>query len=317
MKSLARIVLAALLIVAAACHRKDNKDAQLKALDEAYKSGVFTKDEYDAKKQSLLGTPPAPSPAPSPASPAPADAAPAAPAADRSPAAGALPDSSAASPPPDTGPAPAAAPPPSAQIATAPSAAASPTSGPALPPPVSAPPAAPPAPRRRRAAPAAAAGETLPPPAQPAPANSPPAAPQAAPANPSAPAPAESEPAPTAGCPDAEARAGGPGGAQERFFPASEDAVRAAALQAFANLDFTIHNSTDHELEASKKGRLNTVVGAGTEKVILRFESTSSNGQNGTKVVGETKRGIMGRVTQKPWTGAVLAQIACNLRGGR
>jgi len=95
---------------------------------------------------------------------------------------------------------------------------------------------------------------------------------------------------------------------------ASEDAVRSAALQAFANLGFTLHNSTAHDMEASKKGKLNTVVGAGTERVILHFASAHRNGQGGTRVVGETKRGFMGRVTQKSWTSAVLAQIACNLR---
>ena len=46
-----------LLTIAAACH-KDNKEAQLKALDNAYKSGVFTEEEYDAKKQALMGPPP-------------------------------------------------------------------------------------------------------------------------------------------------------------------------------------------------------------------------------------------------------------------
>jgi len=291
MKRTARIALAALLIVAAACH-KNSKEAQLKALDEAYKSGVFTKEEYDAKKQALVGTPtPAPAPPAAAAAPAPADATPSAPAPDQNPPAAALPDPSAAVPPSDTAPPAASAPPVAAPPASAPPAAAAPA-------------------RRRRSA---APDQTLPPPApaQPAPASSPPAAPQAAPATPSAPASGEPEPAPLKGCPDAETRAGGPSGAQERFFPASEDAVRAAALQAFANLDFTVHNSTAHEMEAGKKGR------AGTERVILRFESTSSNGQDGTKVVGETKRGIMGRVTQKPWTGAVLSQIACNLRGGR
>jgi hypothetical protein len=132
-----------------------------------------------------------------------------------------------------------------------------------------------------------------------------------------APAPAEPEPAPLAGCQDAESRAGGPSGAQQRFFIASEDAVRRAAMQAFANLDFVIHNSTAHEMEASKKGRLNTVVGAGTERVILHFSSGHQNGQAGTRLTAETKRGFMGRVTQKSWTTAVLAQISCNLRGGR
>jgi hypothetical protein len=125
------------------------------------------------------------------------------------------------------------------------------------------------------------------------------------------------EPAPVAGCQEADSRAGGPGGVQERFFPASEDMVRQAALRAFANLDFTVHNSSAHEIEASKKGRLQAVVGAGAERVILRFSSTHKAGQAGTRVTGETKKGIVGRVTQKPWTGAVLAQIACNLSGGR
>jgi hypothetical protein len=279
MKRTARIALAALLIAAAACHR-NSKEAQLKALDEAYKSGVFSKEEYDAKKQALVGTPaPAPAPPAAAVAPAPADATPSAPPPDQNPPAGALPDPSAALPPPDAAPAQ------------------------ALPPP---------------AQPARAQAYPPPAPAQPSPAYTPPAAPQAAPAPgdvPAAPQPAaqtgEPEPAPLKGCPDAGARAGGPRGAQQRFFPVSEDAVRAAALQAFANLDFTVHNSTAHEMEASKKGR------AGTGRVILHFESMSSNGQNGTQVVGETKRGIMGRVTQKPWTGAVLAQIECNLRGGR
>jgi hypothetical protein len=93
--------------------------------------------------------------------------------------------------------------------------------------------------------------------------------------------------------------------------------VRRAAIQAFANLEFNIHNSTANDMEATKKGRLNTVVGAGSEKVTLHFSSVRYNGKIGTRVVAETKRGFMGHVTQKPWTGAVLAQIACNLRGGR
>jgi hypothetical protein len=298
MKRIARIALAALLIFAAACHKKDNKDAQLKALDEAFKSGVFTKEEYDAKKQALLGTPPpAPTPAAAAAAPAPADATPAAPAADQTPNAGALPDPSAALPPPDAAPAPAYAPP----------AAAAPQS------------AAAPAPRQQRAAaaPAPAPDQSFPAPApaQPAPVYAPPAASQASP--PPAAQTAEPEPAPLAGCRDAETRAGGPNGIQDRFFAASEDAVRRAALQAFANLGFTIHNSTANEMEASKKGKLNTVVGTGTERVIMHFTSMLYNGQIGTKVVAETKRGFVGHVTQKPWTGAVLAQIACNLRDGR
>jgi hypothetical protein len=127
----------------------------------------------------------------------------------------------------------------------------------------------------------------------------------------------EPEPAPLAGCQDAESRAGGPSGVQERFFPASEDTVRQAALQAFTNLDFTIHSSTAHEMEASKRRHLSAVVGAGGERVILHFSSVHKGGQAGTRLTAETKKSIVGRLAQKSWTTAVLAQIGCNLRAGR
>jgi hypothetical protein len=71
MKRTAQRALAlALLTLAAGCHR-DTREAQLKALEEAYKSGVFTKEEYDSKRQAILGTAAA-----APAAPAPAAAAP-------------------------------------------------------------------------------------------------------------------------------------------------------------------------------------------------------------------------------------------------
>jgi len=277
MKHTAKIALTVLLLtIATACH-KDNKAAQLKALDEAYKSGVFSKEEYDAKKQALLGTPVAPA-APAPAAPAPAGAVEPATA---NPPAAAMPETSA--PPPPT----AAAPPP-AHVQAPPSSYAPP---PAAPAPV------------RQSAP------------------SPQSAPQSAPSpvgTPPAPAePAEPEPAPLAGCRDAESRAGGPNGVQERFFPASEDAVRQAATRAFATLDFTIHSSSGHEIEASKKRHLSAVVGAGGEKVILHFAGARKGGQAGTRVTAETKKSIVGRVSQRSWTTAVLAQIGCNLRAGQ
>lgn len=281
-----QVLVVMLLALTAACHKKDPKEAQLQALEEAYKSGVFTKEEYEAKKQALIATSaaaPAPASTPAPAAAVPADAGqPAPPSAD----------AAAASPAPDVNPM--ALPPPDTASAPAPSAAAP---AQALPAPAGAPPAAQPV----QAQPVQAY------PTQP---------PQAVPpvrAAPSAPA-AEPEPAPLAGCQDAESRAGGPNGTQERFYVASEDAVRSAAVKAFANLGFAIHNSTTHDMEASKKGKLNTVVGAGTERVILHFANAHRNGQAGTRVVGETKRGFMGRVTQKSWTSAVLAQIGCNLR---
>jgi hypothetical protein len=263
MKRNAGIVLAvALLTMAAACH-KDNREAQLKALDEAYQSGVFTKEEYDAKKQALVGLPPA-----APATPA----------------------------------VPAAA----APVATAP---AIPDDPPPPPPPPDTPGAAPRPTTPAAAPPVAAVPRTVPAPA--------PAAPAVPPASPAAPPASAGEPAPLAGCQDAESRSGGPKGVQERFFPASVDVVRQAALRAFTNLDFAVQTSSASEIEASKRKHLSAVVGAGGERVILHFSGAHQGGQAGTKVTGETKKSIVGHVSQKTWTSAVLAQIACNLRGGR
>jgi hypothetical protein len=98
---------------------------------------------------------------------------------------------------------------------------------------------------------------------------------------------------------------------------ASEDTVRQAAIQAFTNLDFTVHSSTTHDMEASKKRHLSAVIGAGGERVTLHFSTTKKNGQAVTRVVGETKTSLTGRLAQKSWTTAVLAQIGCNLRGGK
>jgi len=292
-------VLAAVLLAATAgCHKKNPKAEQLKALDDAYKAGVFSKDEYEAKRQALLA-PPAAAPAPvqtPAAAPAPAGAA------DSTPAPAAVPPDAAALPPPDTTPAmPApAAPAPSPRRQRAAPAQALPSAQ------------MPPLANTQDTAPAAPAGADTNPPL----ANAPQSAPSPLASLPSAVSNAIGEPAPLSGCQDAESRAGGPLGQQERFFVASEDAVRRAALQAFANLDFTVHSSTAHEIEATKKGRLNAVVGGGTEKVILHFSSARKGGQMGTRVAGDTKRGIIGRLTQKSWTSAVLAQIGCNLRGG-
>jgi hypothetical protein len=277
MKRSAQIALTvALLALSAACHR-DNKVAQLNALNEAYKSGVFTKEEYAAKWQALTGSPPG---------------APAAPAA-----------------------APAASPAPAVEPAVALPVAAAPVRQ-AAPPPVAA--AAPPTPVRQAAPPAPTPAQTIPPQSSvpPAPVYPPPSPRQAVPPTPAPAAePAEPEPAPLAGCQDAESRAGGPNAVQERFFPASEDAVRQAALQAFANLDFTVHRSVDHEIEASKKRHLSVLVGAGGERVTLHFSSAKKNGQAGTKVTAETKKSFTGKLAQKSWTSAVLAQMMCNMRG--
>ncbi len=76
-------------------------------------------------------------------------------------------------------------------------------------------------------------------------------------------------------------------------------------------LEFTAINK---EIEASKKRHMDAIVGVGGERVILTFKATEEGGQNGTRVVGETKKNFIGHVSQRTWTDAVLAQIACKLR---
>lgn len=293
MKHTTQIALAvALLAAAAGCH-KDNKAAQLKALDNAYRAGVFTKEEYDAKKQAVLGPPAAPAaPVPS-AAPAPSAAPPSAP----------------------TPAAPPSAPTPPAEAPT------STTARPALPPAPRS--AAIPSPPRIPKPPSVSESHIPAPPPIPAThaPEPPPAQPETAPleaaAAPPVEEPAERAPAPLAGCESTDSKAGGPNGVQERFFAASEEAVRKAAALALTNLDFTVSSDSNHEMQASKKGRLKAIVGAGSEKVVLHFASVEKDGQSGTRVTGETKKGVVGRVTQKSWTDAVLSQIGCNLRNGR
>jgi hypothetical protein len=283
-------LVAALLISVAACH-KDKKTQQLAALDEAYKSGVLTREEYDARKQAVLAQPNAPgAPAP-PAAPAQPDAA-GAPSPEQMQAAptpfGAMPSapaSSAAAPPtPEQMP---AAPAPSGAIPSAPASSAAPP-----PPP---------------------AGHV---PRSPAPAPAPPVQPPVSSRSNGADR-EEPEPAPLAGCEDAESKGGGAKGVQVRFFPAPVEAVRRAASLALKNLDFTIHVDAAHQMEASKRRRLSALVGGGGERLFLRFESAQRSGQSGTRVTGETRKSIVGILAQKSWTSAVLAQIACNLRTGR
>lgn len=60
------IFLAAVLLVATGCKRT-NKAEQLAALDSAYKAGLLTKDEYDAKRLALTVAEPAATLAPAPA----------------------------------------------------------------------------------------------------------------------------------------------------------------------------------------------------------------------------------------------------------
>jgi hypothetical protein len=295
MRHTPHIALAVALVVSAtACHR-NQKAEQLVAIETAYQSGVFTKEEYEAKKQALMGTARAPDAQPK------SEPAAAPPAEPPSP-----PDSS--PPAPLAAPAASAAPAPAAEPAPAPPRATRPRPAPA-PQPAQATSAAPPM--------AAAAPPVRPPVRTTPPA---PAAPEPQPNPPTRATGADSdepEPAPMAGCEDAEYKAGGANGVQERFFPAPVEAVRKAAALALQNLDFTIHKNASQEMEASKRKHFSAVVGAGGERLLLHFSSAQKGGQSGTRVTGETKKSFVGRLSQKSWTRAVLAQIACNLRSGR
>ncbi len=120
-----------------------------------------------------------------------------------------------------------------------------------------------------------------------------------------------------AGCDDAEYRSGKVKGAKQRFYPASPEEVKKAAREALARLDFNLHKDAGNEMEASKRRHIGVVVGAGGERLLLHFEKSHEGNQTGTMVTGETKKSLIGRLAQKSWTNAILAQIACHLRAGR
>lgn len=210
-------------------------------------------------------------------------------------------------------PAPVATPAPAPNPVPAPAAAPEPAPVPAAAPPAKVAPQAKPAPKPRPFGPPVASLVTP---------SSPPIAPSAPPPIESAPAPAtpsvaetkEPEPAPLAGCDDAEFKSGGQKGAEERFFAAPPEQVRRAALSALDSLDFNIHKDTSKEIEASKKRNIGVIVGAGGERVILTFQKAESGGHSGTLLIARTKKSFVGRVTQRTWTDAVLAQTACKLR---
>lgn len=149
-------------------------------------------------------------------------------------------------------------------------------------------------------------------------------APAAIPPEPAAPAPAraaptprpapvaepEPTPAPSAGCEDVS---GKDKGTQERIFAQSVAVVKKAAVAALKTLDFNIHSDENNAIEASKKRHIGVIVGAGGERVVLRFKAVPQ----GTRVTAETKKSFVGRMAQKSWSSAVLAQTACNLKTAR
>jgi hypothetical protein len=121
-------------------------------------------------------------------------------------------------------------------------------------------------------------------------------------------------PSAAAGCKDAEYKSGGQKGTDERFFAATPETVRRAAISALTDLDFNIHKNSKDAIEASKKRHLGAIVGG--ERVILTLKETEHAGKVGTQVIGETKKNFVGHISQKTWTDAVFAEMACNLGTG-
>jgi len=90
--------------------------------------------------------------------------------------------------------------------------------------------------------------------------------------------------------------------------------VKRAAKAALTNLDFAVHKNVGNQMEASKRRHIGALIGAGGERILLHFDRSQRGNQIGTLVTAETRKGLVGRMAQKSWTNAVLAQIACQLR---
>jgi hypothetical protein len=272
------------LLAGNSCSRP--KEDPQAALDHAFQAGLLTKDEYDAKKAAFAATAAAPAPLPAPAvapSASPGGFALAEPVFVQD---GASPAKQAPLPPP-----------PTPQASSAPAVAASATSRVGTSSSVATP--------SNAATPFAS---NVPPPT-PASSN-----PSVSPGREPEPAAAESEPAPLPSCQDEEFKSGGRKGRESRFFAASLVDVRRAAENAFGSLNFNVHKNTSQQMEAIRKRNIGVIVGASGERVVLRFQHTTSEGQAGTLVTGDTKKNFVGRVTQRTWTDAVLAEMACKLR---
>ena len=132
-------------------------------------------------------------------------------------------------------------------------------------------------------------------------------------AAPQKPAKPSDEPKPLAGCESKEIKSGKEKGAQERFFPAPMAKVKETVVSALTALEFEVKKDSGQQIEAHKKRHIGVFVGSGGEKLVLRFQEAEEGGQKGTRVTGETKKGFVGRVGQKSWTGAVLDQTDCML----
>lgn len=123
------------------------------------------------------------------------------------------------------------------------------------------------------------------------------------------------EPAPVKACEEAENHERSDAGLLSRFYPLPEPQVKKAALDALQILDFTVHGEAGNEIDATRKRtKKGAIVGAGGERVTLRIEAITQDGKAGTMVTGATAIPKTGVFAGKSWTGAVLAQIACNLK---
>jgi len=270
------IFIVAALLMSAGCNRETKQSDPSAALENAYKSGLLTKEEYEAKKLAMAGKTLESLPAPAPA----AEPTPAQPVETKPEVKTAVTRPAVAKPEPK--PRQAAA---QKQAGPFEQAVANPNS-----------------------TPAASALPAPPPPVEPPPAAAPP--PPPAPAEKPAPSVAKAvAPAKTHGCDDADAKPDSDNDTKERTFAASQETVRRAALEAFAALDFQIQKNTSAVLDAKKKRHLGAIVGAGGEHVVLSMEKSGQ----GTKVTAKTVKSIAGRLAQKNWTNAVLAQLACRL----
>jgi len=286
MKNTGLIAVIAMLVLGTTACTKDRKPEQLAALENAYQSGVLSKQEYDAKRLALMGPAPAAKPAPPPLTP-PAEVPSAAPATPAQPPVEppALRKTTVVARVQAVAKQPVALPAKAAQHTPTATSVAQPERG-------------------------------LPSPAMPAVKEPGLPAVQTRPALQSVTA-GKAEPVPPGECADTGSEPGSGKEGHQRFYTAPLDEVKRAARAAFTRLDFNLHKDVGNDMEASKQRHISAVVGAGGERLTLHFEQFQQDNRTGTLVTGDTRKSFVGRITQKSWTNAVLAQIACQLAAWR
>ena len=103
-------------------------------------------------------------------------------------------------------------------------------------------------------------------------------------------------------------------GKQERFFAFPLAKVKEAVIDAMKGAEFEVKKDSGNELEAKRKRHIGVVVGSGGETLVVQFKETEEGGAKGTRVIAETKKGLVGRAGQKSWATAVLDQAERNLK---